>query len=179
MAEVKEALRHQGFETLDIDFFSGKERLEEIALKTYGCTGGKATHELLARLDEPLIKEVVLSSPEDALTASELLNVGKEIYGLRQHFLEKWFNTRHLTANGRPVDVFILPSGGHVAPPHGTMEYLLYEAISNILDWTCATVPVGRVDPVLDSRPGTDIPFVPMSEYDRRNWERCKLPDNR
>lgn len=154
MNEVKDALRRDGFEVLDVDFFDGTEGLMETAIKTFSCTGGQPTRELLERLPEPLIKEVLLGSQEDALSARELLNVGKEVYNLRQSFLEKWNNTKYLTASGQPVDVFILPSGGHVAPPHSTMEYLLYETISNILDWTCATIPVGRVDAALDPKPG-------------------------
>ncbi|KAF4343010.1 acetamidase [Fusarium beomiforme] len=62
------------------------------------------------------------------------------------------------------------------APPHGAMNYYFYGAISNILDWTCATIPVWRVDPILDSKPGPDPTFAPMSDADRESWDKCKYP---
>jgi amidase len=72
------------------------------------------------------------------------------------------------------VDVFILPSGGTVAPPHDTMDYWLYEAISNILDWTCATIPICSVDLELD-KPVGEEDFNPLSNLDTLNWRKCKF----
>lgn len=175
MAEVKSALKQLGFDVVDIELFDGSEGLEEIMVRCFGCTGGRSTRELISRLPEPVIKELVLPSPEDSLSAQEMLELGKAVYNVRQNMLQRWQDTKHLTKNGCPVDVFIMPSGGHVAPPHGTMEYLLYEAISNILDWTCATIPVGRVDALLDPKPSAESGFRPMSEPDGRNWDKCTL----
>ncbi|KAH7024178.1 amidase signature domain-containing protein [Ilyonectria destructans] len=170
MSEVKAALRHSGFDVVDVDLLDGTEAMWEIAQKIFCCTGGKTTIDILDQLPEPLIAEMGTSLSAKALSTEELLRQGKSIFALRQKLLEKWLSTSAVTKSGKPVDVFILPSGGHVAPPHGSMEYFLYEAISNIIDWTCATIPVGRVDPHLDPKPGPSEFFCPMSEWDRRNW---------
>ncbi|KAF5598365.1 acetamidase [Fusarium pseudocircinatum] len=173
MKEVKTMLQSSGFDVLDVDLFDGTEEMWETAREIFSAAGSKPLTDITSRLSEPLIEEIGLSLRQEASTAAELLDQGKKIYQLRQRFLEMWQQTSSLTKSGKPVDVLILPSGGHVAPPHGSMEYFLYEAISNILDWTCATIPVGRVDPEFDpaQAPARDTSI--MSHWDRRNWEKC------
>ncbi|KAL7761947.1 hypothetical protein ACKLNR_008482 [Fusarium oxysporum f. sp. zingiberi] len=50
------------------------------------------------------------------------------------------------------------------------MKDWLYESISNILDWTCATIPVGHVDLLKDPKPSNGGDFKPLSSLDRDNW---------
>ncbi|CAG7562634.1 unnamed protein product [Fusarium equiseti] len=172
MREVKEALEKAGHNVVDVDLFDGTEGLWEQALRIFCSTGGREIKSLVTRLPEPFAKTIMIPSASQTLTAQELQEEGNNLLRIRQRFLQKWRETSLVTPTKKPVDVFILPSGGHVAPPHGTMEYFLYEAISNILDWTCATIPVGRVDAVLDPKPTTSSTFLPMSEWDARNWEK-------
>ncbi|UPL02634.1 hypothetical protein LCI18_013568 [Fusarium solani-melongenae] len=173
--QVKTALMNSGFDVIDVELFDGTERMWETAQDIFSAAGSKPLMDIVTILSEPMIEEMGLSMPQKPLTAPELLERGKTIFSLRQELLDRWRQTSTRTRSGKPVDVFILPSGGHVAPPHGSMEYFLYEAISNILDWTCATIPVGRVDPAIDpaTAPARDIPF--LSPWDRRNWEKYSL----
>ncbi|KAL4948558.1 amidase signature domain-containing protein [Aspergillus filifer] len=85
-----------------------------------------------------------------------------------------WIDTAKPTASGEAIDVIVLPSGGHVAPLHSTLEYFAYELYSNVLDWPCATIPVGFVDPTLDPAVD-DLEIPPLSEMDRRNREKWSL----
>lgn len=175
MKEVKLALQNAGHEVIDVELFDGGEGMEPVMMSIFNSDGGRRIREVMARCSEPPFAETVFASPEQALTAEEFLEKGKLLLQIQQLILDRWRNTGLRTSSGRAVDVFILPSGGHVAPPHGTMEYYLYEAISNILNWTCATLPVGRVDPKLDPKPGSTNDFMPVSTWDSRNMSRCKL----
>lgn len=173
--ETKAALEAAGHQVLDITFFTGQEDMERTIMAVIGCDGGVGPNAILNQLPEPAHPETVFPEPSDALSSVELMADGKRLLLLRKHFLDKWMATASQTTSGKPVDVLILPSGGHVAPPHGTMDYYLYEAISNVLDWTCATIPVGTVDARLDPKPGPDFGFTPMSDMDQKNWEKCEL----
>lgn len=174
MKEVKEALQNAGHEVVDVELFDGREGMEPLMMSIFNADGGRGAREIMARCSEPPLAETIFAGPEQALTAEQFLEKGKLLHQIQQLILDRWRNTSLKTLSGRAVDVFILPSGGHVAPPHGTMEYYLYEAISNILNWTCATLPVGRVDPELDPKPQASD-FTPMSTWDGRNMARCKL----
>ncbi|KAG4272943.1 hypothetical protein FPRO04_14597 [Fusarium proliferatum] len=170
MRETRAALRAAGHEVVDLDFFTGEENLEKHLMAVLNCDGGAAVRAKLDIVPEPAHPETVLPTPSEAISASELLSHGKSILVLRKHFLAKWQDTAHITKSGKPVDVLILPSGATVAPPHGTMNYYLYEAISNVLDWSCATIPVGRVNANLDPQPPQSQQFSAMSAKDQANW---------
>jgi amidase len=170
--EVKQALLDTGHEVLDIPLFDGSENLWALAAGIFWADGDVKIRKLVRESGEPFIKELDLGRPEDVLDAQGYKAIGREIHTLRQRFLERWRATAAQTSRGRPVDVFILPSGAHVAPPHGTMRYFLYEAISNILDWTCATIPVGKVDAAVDLMTPGEL-AKPLSEGDRGNWQMC------
>ncbi|KAM5341430.1 hypothetical protein ACJ41O_014461 [Fusarium nematophilum] len=174
LREAKEALLKTGHDVVDVDLFHPDDGLWEAAMRIFCADGGEALRKMLDIVPEPPIKELLIPPPSMALSAGELENESKTLLKIREILLKRWRDTGRLTRTGRPVDVFILPSGGHVAPPHSTMEYFLYEAISNIIDWPCATIPVGNVDPLKDPKPGPNDKFVPMSEDDRKNWEKCK-----
>lgn len=162
-----------GHQVIEIEPFDGAE-FEDILMKVLGATGSKDVWDTLRQSGEPLIKEVELSNVEKAISAWEYKCLAVRLGIVRQKYLDIVQSTAERTSSGLPVDGIILPSGGTVAPPHGTMEYYTYEAISNVLNWTCATIPVGFVDPELDPIPAA---FSPMSEYDKRNFEKCKRPE--
>ncbi|KAI6765558.1 hypothetical protein HG530_006628 [Fusarium avenaceum] len=173
MRSTRDSLVAAGHEVIDLlSFFTGDEEMEKTIMAVIGCDGGAGPNALLNRLPEPAHPETVFPRPTDAMSAPDFIEHGKRLLIIRKHFLDKLNATSHLTRSGRPVDVLILPAGCHVAPPHGTMNYYLYEAISNVLDWSCATIPVGRVDPNLDPKHGPDPTYVPMSDADKENWDK-------
>lgn len=174
LREVKAALTKAGHQAIDVDLFRAEDKLWDLAFRIFCADGGHTLRELLQIIPEPPIKEMYVPPASMAMSATELENESKMLLRIRETILRRWQDTARLTRTGRPVDVFILPSGGHVAPPHGTMEYFLYEAISNIIDWPCGTIPVGNVDTALDPKPGPDENFIPMSEEDLKNWQKCK-----
>ncbi|KAL3447774.1 amidase signature domain-containing protein [Aspergillus insuetus] len=168
MQELRSALLRAGHQVIDIEPFDGKE-LADAAFRVFLATGGEEVTQLLSILNEPLIKEVPQPDPSTKIPVLEYHECAVKIKQLRQKYLDIWQATAARTVTGFPIDTIILPSGGTVAPPHGTMEYFTYEAISNVLEWTCATVPVTIVDPLQDPKPTS---FEYMSEHDRRNWEK-------
>ncbi|PYI30065.1 alpha-glucosidase [Aspergillus indologenus CBS 114.80] len=165
---VKHALVAAGHQVIDLDPWDGQELMDAAAPILF-ASGGAEVKALLRVLDEPLIDEVAPLDAKPPLSVAQYRAAAVKVKMLREKYLDLWQATAASTATGLPVDAVILPSGGTVAPPHGKMEYFTYEAISNVLDWTCATIPVSTVDPVLDVR--TEGLFEPMSEYDRRNWD--------
>lgn len=176
MRELREALLRAGHQVIDIDPWDGLE-LMETASPTFYATGGEEIRKLLSVLDEPLIAEVTPLEEMATLSVAQYKSAAVKVKLLRQKYMDIWQATASKTATGLSVDAVILPSGGTVATPHGTMEYFTYEAISNVLEWTCATVPVTKVDPFLDPKP--EGPFNPMSDYDQRNWDTCESPYNK
>ncbi|KAK8011603.1 hypothetical protein PG990_010568 [Apiospora arundinis] len=171
MREVKAALKDMGVQVVDVNLFDGTEGMWEMMTKMFNSTGGQDFRDTVHRSGEPISDEIELADPEDALSVRELFQHGKKILELRERKLRKWQDTLSVTSTGRPVDLFVLPSGCSVAPPHGSMKYWLYEAISNLLDWTCATIPVGNVTSAKDPKPGAEDDFVPLSSFDRYNWD--------
>lgn len=80
-----------------------------------------------------------------ALTASELENEFKVLLMMRQILFQQRQDTVHLAITSLSIYVFIMPSGGHVAP-HDATENFLHEAVSNIIGWPSATIPSGYVE---------------------------------
>lgn len=91
-----------------------------------------------------------------ALTATEVGNESKVLLMIRQILFQRRQDAAHLTRIGRHVYALIMHSGNHVAPL-GTMEYFLYEAISNIIGWPCATIPAGNGSAFLDLSPDQNL----------------------
>lgn len=176
MREVKQALITAGHSVVDLaDFFDASDCLWELLTTIFKADGGKGLRAQLAVYDEPLVPgETLEIRPDDFLSAEELGQLAKQVRTLQQKYLDRWTATKRQSANGQPVDMLILPSGAYTACPHGTMDYWLYEAISNILDWTCATIPVGVVDPVKDAAPPSVVRH-PLSPADAANREKCKF----
>jgi amidase len=172
MEELKRSIAQDGHSTIDIDFFDGDDRLWETALKIFSRDGGTELRGTAARYNEPLLPETMVPSPGDTLSLLEYFEVARNIQSFRQKYLQRLDATRTMTRTGRPVDALILPSGAHVAPPHGTMSYWLYEAISNVLDWTCATIPVGFVDEQVDEVQQPQ-PCMPLTPEDSANQAMC------
>ena len=175
LRETKAALVRAGHQVVDVDLFRAEDKLWDLAFRIFCADGGHTLRKVLQIIPEPAIKEMYVPPASMAMSAFELENESKNLLGIREAILKRWRDTARITESGRPVDAFVLPSGGHVAPPHGTMEYFLYEAISNIIDWPCGTIPVGNVDTTLDPKPGPDAVFTPISEEDRKNWEKCEF----
>lgn len=178
--ETKAALERAGHYIIETPSFfdTVSDGFEPAILKIFNACGRREIQDILNKYKEPLSTEIVLPSEDDTLTVPEYIAAAKYLTELRQKYLKRWKQTAELSPTGLPVDAFILPSGGHVAPPHGTMEYLLYEAISNMLDWTCATIPVTHVHPALDSG-NADVAFTPLSDADKSNHQKCKLSSPR
>ncbi|KAK8088442.1 general amidase [Apiospora hydei] len=171
MREAREALQRFGVRVVDVQLFDGTEDMWKMMTKMFNSTGGSDFRDLVRQSGEPISEEIELAAPEDALSASKLFQLGRQILELRHRILRRRQDTLSITGTGRPVDLFVLPSGCTVAPPHGTMKYWLYEAISNLLDWTCATIPVGHVTSTKDPKPDMDDDFKPLSSFDRYNWD--------
>ncbi|EGU76426.1 hypothetical protein FOPG_01858 [Fusarium oxysporum f. sp. conglutinans race 2 54008] len=170
MRETRATLEKAGVQVVDVQLFDGTEGMWEMITRIFSADGGNAFREEIAKSGEPISEKIELANPQDAMNVRQLLDHGKKILKIWQHILSRWQRTSSLTATGRPVDVFVLPSGCRVASPHGTMKYWLHEAISNILDWTCATIPVGHVDLLKDPKPSNGGDFKPLSSLDRDNW---------
>lgn len=176
LRETAEALRVAGHDVVEVPFFEN-EGLGDKMMKLFKSDGGEMVKKIVSQSKEPLIEEIMQVRPEDALSTYEFLEASRDISALRQKYLDKWRSTGTLTPSGRPVDAFILPSGGELAPPHGTFDYYPYEALSNLLDWTCATIPVGFIDRILDViKP--EHKFVPMSDDDAKMRSKCRLLAN-
>jgi amidase len=173
LSRTTAALRDAGHEVIESSLFDGTEGMWELLTLILCSTGDQSLRNILDQTGEPLVPGTLMP-PSTALSAAELQTCGQQIKLLQQRFLDKWRETAKYTSSGRPVDVFILPSGGTVAPPHDTMDYWLYEAISNILDWTCATIPICSVDLELD-KPVGEEDFNPLSNLDTLNWRKCKF----
>ncbi|KAF5006901.1 hypothetical protein FDECE_6744 [Fusarium decemcellulare] len=142
LGETKEALLRVGHDVVDVDLFHSDDKLWDTALRIFCADGGEALRKMLDVIPEPPIKELLIPPPSMALSAGELENESKTLLKIRERLLKS------------------------------TMEYFLYEAISNIIDWPCATIPVGNVDPLKDPQPAPNDEFVPMSEDDCKNWEK-------
>lgn len=168
---LKTALEDAGHQVVEIEPFDGKEILD-LSFKIWSAEGGSKLRAELESSGEPLIKEAIPPNESLKLSVEEYQAAAVQVNVLRQKYLDRWSATRLQTRSGEPVDAIILPSGGHVAPPHGTMEYFTYEAISNLLEWTCATIPVTSVDADVDKVDNS--PFKPMSDADQRNWDKCE-----
>lgn len=175
MSETKAALKAAGHYVIEVPSFfdSRSDQLEKCLYDIFNAQGDTDIKSILEVYNEPVSPELIMPQPQDKLELPQYLVAANRILRLRQKYLDRYMSTASMTPTGRPVDVLILPSGGHVAPPHGTMGYLLYEALSNLLDWTCGTIPVGIVDQELDQCPA-DSELAPLSPEDTKNWEGCK-----
>ncbi|KAH6683332.1 putative fatty-acid amide hydrolase [Halenospora varia] len=170
MKETKEKLLAAGHEVIEMDPFPGSEMFQVI-MRIVNADGGEDIRSTVKILDEPLVPEFDIPTASDRLNVEEFWDWSKKKNVLRAEFLSRWQATAKKTSTGRPIDGMLLPSGAHVAPPHGTKAYLLYEAISNLVDCTCASIPVGIVNTKLD-KAHERISF--LSSEDKDNWNRYK-----
>jgi amidase len=146
--------------------------MDEILFRILNADGGDGVKQIVSIYDEPIIKEIDMPDDSWKLSVAEFWSWNSKKNALRQRYIDAWQATSKRTTSGQPIDGLIMPSGGHVAPPHGSMTYLMYEAISNMLDWTCTTIPVGFVDNEVD-KPYRG--FKSMSKYDKENYRKCKF----
>jgi amidase len=167
LEEFVTRLRHAGHSIVEVAPFKTQEMMD-VMFKLFGSEGDRDTQPLQSILDEPLIREIDPPTKEDELSAHEYAQLNRRKLQLRQEFHEHWMAAKVGTDT---IDALVMPSGGHVAPPHGSMTYFAYEAISNFLDRPCATFPVGTV---LPGEYSVKSEFVPMSAADAENWKKCK-----
>jgi amidase len=79
-----------------------------------------------------------------------------------------WNNMK--SADGRPVDVLLVPTMPHTALPHRGCRWVGYTKLFNFLDYTALSFPAGKASKDLDPQvaPG----YVPRNAHDAWNWER-------
>ena len=107
--------------------------------------------------------------PTSTVTAQWGVQVRKRDY--QERYASYWQSTASLTRSGRAVDAVLMPLAPSASVEPGKGRYLGYTGVGNVLDYSAAVVPVGKVDKEVDGR----YEYLPISEMDREVWESCEL----
>lgn len=113
--------------------------------------GGKRCADLCKLVDEPLIKGMLVGTPETRLEAEQRMELADKIWEFKRWYLAEWKESG--------IDALIMP----VTPWVGmrpkqwveSQQYVGYTALWNLLDYSVLTMPVGSVDSIVDD-PGRD-----------------------
>ncbi|EHK21770.1 uncharacterized protein TRIVIDRAFT_53223 [Trichoderma virens Gv29-8] len=93
-------------------------------------------------------------------------NVLKREY--QKEYLDYWNGTAEITGTGRPVDAWILPAAPFTAARPGRYDWYGYTAVTNVLDYTTAVVPVTTANKDIDLKNET---YTALNDWDRKVWE--------
>lgn len=161
VAEVKEALIHAGHEVVDIDIPMLDDIINTV-YKVYYADAGVEFRADAAESGEPIIQELedfLSGSPfSEPLTVNQWFDVCNEAYKLKQGFLQFWQDTLRDTPSKQPIDAIVCPIWPSASFLKHGPESDRYCAIFNLLDCSCAALPVTHVDKTRDAKSTTYIP---------------------
>jgi amidase len=133
-------------------------------------------------LDEPTPSSPpTLDTPDpSSLSAYQLWQLNVKKRQLRQDHLSLWERTSSQTGTGRPIDAILAPVSASAAPPHGKNKSGAYTMVFNLLDYAVVTVPVTKVDQVLDAAEAREKreTFFGSADKENHKWYGPKLFEN-
>ncbi|GIZ48138.1 hypothetical protein CKM354_001121100 [Cercospora kikuchii] len=129
----------------------------------------------LALANEPPISRVsdllaqALASPSKGapFTVPEYWALNLRKRAVQAKYLELWNSIRDPRTD-RECDVLIMPVMPHSAVRHRECKWVGYTKVWNLLDWSVAVLPAGRVEE--EDVKGEDDAHEPRSELDSWNW---------
>ncbi|EKM61669.1 uncharacterized protein PHACADRAFT_248414 [Phanerochaete carnosa HHB-10118-sp] len=148
LKRAKDALLAAGHEVITWEPV-GHQEAWDLILKLYFLDGGAEYRETLAH-DPPVpqIEWMMSQVPNDGapFSVAEIfrLNLAREAF--RAKILQHWNSTEARTRTGRPVDAVLSPVAPTLAPPHDTTRWWGYTSYWNLMDYSAAVFPVGRLD---------------------------------
>ncbi|KAM5350724.1 hypothetical protein ACJ41O_007229 [Fusarium nematophilum] len=142
----------------------------DIAYDIYTFDGGRDVHKAFSLSGEPISDQIVENygrEPSAEKTASQIAatNVAKRAY--QKEYMEYWNSTSALTGTDEPVVALIAPVAPFAAARPGKYDYTGYTIFANVLDYSCAVIPVTACDREVDL---LDANYVPFSDLDERVW---------
>ncbi|RAH56459.1 amidase signature enzyme [Aspergillus piperis CBS 112811] len=167
MREVAEKLKEAGHEVFEWDT-SLHVTGQNLWTKAILADGGQHCRYLCDIVGEPLIEGMVVGTEKDELTISEREELEETKWAYQTTFLQQWTSTN--------IDALLMP----VTPWVGyrpkswvvSSQWLGYTALWNLLNYAAVTVPVAKVDGVLDQPDQEWLEHVPRNDSDRFNWEQ-------
>ncbi|KAK2751826.1 hypothetical protein FQN55_009269 [Onygenales sp. PD_40] len=164
LRETAEKFRKAGHEVIEWDTSLHDEGIR-LWLKAVMADGGEDCRKMCELVDEPLIPGMLVGTDKDKLSISQRQELEKQKLAYRESYLAQWQKTG--------IDALIMPVMAWVNfKPRTWVEskqLLGYSAIWNLLDYTALTVPVTKVQPVIDAPDEEWLGRQPRNESDAFN----------
>ncbi|RAL03587.1 amidase signature enzyme [Aspergillus ibericus CBS 121593] len=165
MREVAQKLQDAGHEVFEWDTTLHSTGTN-LWTKAILADGGQHCRHLCDIVGEPLIEGMIVGTEKDELSLPEREELEQTIQTYQSTFLSAWHIT-HIDALLMPVTPWV-----NYRPKSWVLssQWLGYTALWNLLNYAAITVPVTKVDRVLDM-PGEDwVGYLPRNDADRFNW---------
>ncbi|PGG97214.1 hypothetical protein AJ79_09297 [Helicocarpus griseus UAMH5409] len=170
LRETADKFRAAGHEVIEWDTASHDEGID-LWLKAVKADGGEDCRNMCNLADEPLIQGMLVGEERDKLSITQRQELEMRKLAYRESFLAHW--------NATGVDALIMPVMAWVNfRPRTWVEskqLLGYSALWNLLDYSALTVPVTKVDPVLDAIDNEWLGYKVRNESDAFNHQQYNV----
>ncbi|KAF4454957.1 hypothetical protein F53441_2614 [Fusarium austroafricanum] len=165
LREAAVALKSAGHEVIEWDPEFHAECIE-VMDAYFTVDGGEDIRRDVEAGGEPFIPSVKrLVNRGKPISVFDYWQLNKRKRELQQAYLDKWNSTVSEETN-KTVDAIIMPVLPHSAVPHGTVRWVGYTKIWNLLDYTALVIPAGKVK---QSHIGSMWHDEPRNEMDKWN----------
>ncbi|OJD12314.1 hypothetical protein AJ78_07062 [Emergomyces pasteurianus Ep9510] len=168
--ETAVKFRAAGHEVIEWDAASHDEGIN-LWLKAILADGGEDCRNMCKLADEPLIQGMLFGEERDKLDIRQRQQLELQKIAYRESYLAHW--------NNIGVDALIMPVMAWVNfKPRTWVEskqLLGYSALWNLLDYAALTIPITKVDPVIDAPDSEWIEYKARNESDAFNHQQYNI----
>ncbi len=178
LEEVVSALIKAGHEVVDWAPTGHKEAIA-IQDQLYVIDGGEDIFTNLME-GEPIIPHVqrlLDRGRSGGQSIYKLWQLHREKLKLQKAYLDRWEASGSLTSDGQQLDFLLMPTVANVAVPHTKASWIGYTKMFNMLDYTAASFPAGRVDVAMDVQKQLGREF--RNEHEKKCWDEWNVEEMR
>ncbi|EQL34317.1 glutamyl-tRNA (Gln) amidotransferase [Blastomyces dermatitidis ATCC 26199] len=170
LRETAAKFKAAGHEVIEWDASSHDEGIN-IWLKAVMADGGEECRNMCKLANEPLIQGMLVGEERDKLNIWQRQQLDVQKIAYREAYLAHW--------NRTGIDALIMPVMAWVNfKPRTWVEskqLLGYSALWNLLDYAALTVPITKVDPVIDAPDSEWIGYKARNESDAFNHKQYNV----
>lgn len=186
LAEVNSALNDCGVRTIALPTPRAWAQCQSLSVRLMAIDGGQRMNDLIAKTGESLIPWLAQGGRlgrGQPRTLDELREMAVRRTRIEHEMQKLWFtgavegehdDGRTPTSPQRWLDAIICPVAPHPVPEIDRWNAVGYTSSFVLLDWPAGVVPVRRFEEA-DMELGKETEGEPISTWDRKNRELCKL----
>lgn len=136
-------LRNSGYEVIEIDIGDLHRKLTEVVFQMYVSSGLQMYRKSVEASGEPYVPRCCGSKYTPTMSLDEVYGLDQQARILADSYLQLFVSNQ--------LDVLLTPSSPNPPAPHGKYSTNSLSAVYNCLGYAAGVVPMGTVNPEVDS----------------------------